>query len=80
MVGVPMHKAERISCSDPNLSGAQTHNFEVIKHIRYGEGLTLGEVGAALGMSRFAAARALSAALEALRADLDVQGEKGREV
>ena len=38
--------------------------------LRYGEGLTVGEVGAALGMSRFAAARALSAALEALRADL----------
>lgn len=48
--------------------------------LRYGEGLTLGEVGAALGMSRFAAARALSAALEALRADLDVQGEKDGEV
>ena len=38
--------------------------------LRYGEGLTVGEVGAALGMSRFAAARALSSALEALRADL----------
>ena len=48
--------------------------------LRYGEGLTVGEVSAALGMSRFAAARALSAALEALRADLDVQGEKDGEV
>lgn len=38
--------------------------------LRYGEGLTVGEVGATLGMSRFAAARALSAALEALRTDL----------
>lgn len=40
--------------------------------LRYGEGLTVGEVGAVLGMSRFAAARALSSGLEALRADLDV--------
>ena len=48
--------------------------------LRYGEGLTVGEVGAALGMSRFAAARALSAAPEALRADLGVRDEKGREV
>ncbi len=48
--------------------------------LRYGQGLTIGEVGAALGMSRFAAARALNAALEALRADLGVQAEKGREV
>ena len=48
--------------------------------LRYGEGLTVGEVGAALGMSRFAAARALSSALEALRANLGVQGEKDREV
>ncbi|MBM6816546.1 sigma-70 family RNA polymerase sigma factor [Olsenella uli] len=38
--------------------------------LRYGEGLTVGEVGAALGMSRFAAGRALSAALKALRAEL----------
>ena len=48
--------------------------------LRYGQGLTVGEVGAALGMSRFAAARALNSALEALRADLGVQAEKGREV
>ena len=40
--------------------------------LRYGEGLTVGEVGAVLGMSRFAAARTLNAALEALRADLGV--------
>lgn len=39
--------------------------------LRYGEGLTVGEVGAVLGMSRFAVARALSSGLEALRADLD---------
>lgn len=32
MVGVPMPKAERISCSDPKLSDAQTRNFEAIKH------------------------------------------------
>ena len=32
MVGVPMLKAERISCSDPKLSDAQTRNFEAIKH------------------------------------------------
>ena len=48
--------------------------------LRYGEDLTIGEVGAALGMSRFAAARALSSALEALRADLGIQGEKDGEV
>ena len=40
--------------------------------LRYGEGLTVGEVGAALGMSRFAAARAISAGLEALRAHMGV--------
>ena len=34
MVGVPMLKAERISCSDPKLSDAQTRNFEAIKHTR----------------------------------------------
>lgn len=49
-----------------DLARAQREALE----LRYGEGLTVGEVGAALGMSRFAAARALSAALEALRADL----------
>lgn len=27
-----MLKAERISCSDPKLSDAQTRNFEAIKH------------------------------------------------
>ena len=32
MVGVPMHKAERISRSGPKLSDAQTRNFEAIKH------------------------------------------------
>ena len=32
MVGVPMLKAERISCPDPKLSDAQTRNFEAIKH------------------------------------------------
>ncbi|WP_342589744.1 sigma-70 family RNA polymerase sigma factor [Collinsella tanakaei] len=44
--------------------------------LRYGEGLTVGEVGTALGMSRFAAARALSSALEALRADLDASTDE----
>ncbi len=44
--------------------------------LRYGEGLTVGEVGAALGMSRFAAARALSSALDALRANLDVSTDE----
>ena len=34
MVGVPMLKAERISCSGPKLSDAQTRNFEAIKHRR----------------------------------------------
>lgn len=37
MVGVPMPKAERISCSDPKLSDAQTCNFEAIKHNRRGD-------------------------------------------
>lgn len=44
--------------------------------LRYGEGLGVGEVAAALGMSRFAAARTLSSALEALRASLGVAGER----
>ena len=44
--------------------------------LRYGEGLTVGEVGAALGMSRFAASRAISSALEALRADLDASTDE----
>ena len=41
MVGVPMLKAERISCSDPKLSDAQTCNFEAIKHTIY-DGLAAG--------------------------------------
>lgn len=32
MVGVPMLKPEGFSCSEPKLSGAQTRNFEAIKH------------------------------------------------
>ena len=32
VVGVPMLKAESISCSGPKLSGAQPRNFEAIKH------------------------------------------------
>ena len=32
VVGVSMLKAERISCSGPKLSDAQTRNFEAIKH------------------------------------------------
>ena len=32
MVGAPMLKAERISCSGPKLSDAQTRNFEAIKY------------------------------------------------
>lgn len=31
---MPMLKAERISCSGPKLSDAQTRNFEAIKHKR----------------------------------------------
>ena len=34
---MPMLKAERISCSGPKLSDAQTRNFEAIKH-RYTQG------------------------------------------
>ena len=41
MVGVPMLKAERISCSGPKLSDAQTRNFEAIKHTR-GEAIVSG--------------------------------------
>lgn len=47
--------------------------------LRYGQGLRVGEVGAALGMSRFAAARTLSAALGALRESLGAAGEKNQE-
>lgn len=43
--------------------------------LRYGEDLTVGEVGKVLGVSRFAAARTIRAALEALRADLDVPAD-----
>lgn len=43
--------------------------------LRYGQGLKVGEVASALGVSRFAAARTLSAALEALRAGLRDPGE-----
>lgn len=32
MVGVPTHKAKRISCSDQKLSDAQTRNFKAISH------------------------------------------------
>lgn len=39
--------------------------------LRYGQGLKVGEVARALGVSRFAAARTISAALEALREHLD---------
>lgn len=42
--------------------------------LRYGQGLRVGEVGHVLGMSRFAAARTLSAALEALRRSLGASG------
>jgi hypothetical protein len=36
MVGVPMLEAERISCSGPKLSDAQTRDFEAIKHSNEG--------------------------------------------
>ena len=48
--------------------------------LRYGEGLTVGEVGTALGVSRFAAARALSSALEALRASLGASNKRDGEI
>ena len=47
MVGVPMHKAERISRSGPKLSDAQTRNFEAIKYKR-----RLEPHGTARSMSR----------------------------
>ncbi len=46
--------------------------------LRYGEGLSVGEVGAALGMSRFAAARTIAAALGALRSNMGVTTESGQ--
>ena len=39
--------------------------------LRYGQGLRVGEVALALGVSRFAASRAISSALGALRESLD---------
>lgn len=57
-----MLKAERISCSDPKLSDAQTRNFEAIKHSREVadrifrrvdcEGQGLNAALAALGLER----------------------------
>ncbi|WP_342590845.1 sigma-70 family RNA polymerase sigma factor [Olsenella profusa] len=44
--------------------------------LRYGQGLKVGEVASVLGVSRFAAARTLSSALEALRASLGASDEK----
>ena len=41
-----------------------------VLELRYGQGLRVGEVARALGVSRFAAARTISAALEALREHL----------
>ncbi len=46
--------------------------------LRYGEDLKVGDVGRALGMSRFAAARAIRSALEALRADLGAPSDTGQ--
>ena len=47
--------------------------------LRYGQDLRVGEVAAALGISRFAASRTIATALEALRASLDPAsgGERG---
>lgn len=45
--------------------------------LRYGQGLRVGEVALALGVSRFAASRAISSALGALRERLDSSGERG---
>ena len=45
--------------------------------LRYGQGLRVGEVALALGVSRFAASRAISSALGALRESLDPSGERG---
>ena len=46
--------------------------------LRYGQVFKVGEVGAVLGMSRFAAARTIAAALDALRALLDAELDEGR--
>ena len=50
-----------------------------VLELRYGEGLKVGEVASALGMSRFAVARSISAGLGALRTCLDSaqSGERG---
>ena len=45
--------------------------------LRYGQGLRVGEVALALGVSRFAASRAISSALGALRESLDPSCERG---
>lgn len=64
--------ARDLSSALARLPRAQREALE----LRYGQGLSVKEVGAALGMSRFAAARALSSALEALRSSLSVNDEK----
>lgn len=62
MVGVPMLKAERISCSDPKLSDAQTCNFEAIKHIvsRVEADAGVSEAARQMGVSRQAASKWLA--------------------
>ena len=45
-----------------------------VLELRFAYGLGVGEVGRVLGVSRFAAARRISAALEALRAELEQDG------
>ena len=47
---MPMLKAERISCSGPKLSDAQTRNFEAIKH-KYDEPVDLSGYDRALGLA-----------------------------
>lgn len=50
-----------------------------VLELRYDQGLRVAEVARVLGMSRFAAARRISAALDALKAELDDADDRRRE-
>ena len=50
-----------------------------VLELRYDQGLRVAEVAHVLGVSRFAAARRISAALDALKAELDDAGNRQRE-
>ena len=60
--------AQDLSQALVHLSRVQREALE----LRYGQSLKVGEVATVLGMSRFAAARTIAAALEALRSHMGV--------